>query len=341
MKIIRSAILAAVLAVAGGAATAADWKPTGPVTLVVHAGPGGGNDVFGRAMLQIMDKEKLLPVRFTLINKVGGGSAIAMNYLKEKAGDDLTIGLYTSTFFINPLVAEDATTTMETLTPIANLLYEPALVVVRADSPFKTLLEFIEAAKANPNKYKQSAGNILAREAVVRQLIMQKTGAAWSYISFPSAGERMSALLGGHTDIMMIEPSEESGLIKSGKMRALAQIATKRLDAFPDVPTLKEAGVDIIDVPQVRGVLGAAEHIERGDRLLSGPVRETDEDRRLESLHEGNSARTRLHAGERIEDLHQDLYRPEPRIAQDSRRQGRSLTRCPPGSPPGGLFFVR
>jgi putative tricarboxylic transport membrane protein len=255
MKIIRSAILAAVLAVAGGAATAADWKPTGPVTLVVHAGPGGGNDVFGRAMLQIMDKEKLLPVRFTLINKVGGGSAIAMNYLKEKAGDDLTIGLYTSTFFINPLVAEDATTTMETLTPIANLLYEPALVVVRADSPFKTLLEFIEAAKANPNKYKQSAGNILAREAVVRQLIMQKTGAAWSYISFPSAGERMSALLGGHTDIMMIEPSEESGLIKSGKMRALAQIATKRLDAFPDVPTLKEAGVDIIDVPQVRGVL--------------------------------------------------------------------------------------
>ncbi len=255
MKIIRSAILAAVLAVAGGAATAADWKPTGPVTLVVHAGPGGGNDVFGRAMLQIMDKEKLLPVRFTLINKVGGGSAIAMNYLKEKAGDDLTIGLYTSTFFINPLVAEDATTTMETLTPIANLLYEPALVVVRADSPFKTLLEFIEAAKANPNKYKQSAGNILAREAVVRQLIMQKTGAAWSYISFPSAGERMSALLGGHTDIMMIEPSEESGLIKSGKMRALAQIATKRLDGFPDVPTLKEAGVDIIDVPQVRGVL--------------------------------------------------------------------------------------
>ena len=152
MKIIRSAILAAVLAVAGGAATAADWKPTGPVTLVVHAGPGGGNDVFGRAMLQIMDKEKLLPVRFTLVNKVGGGSAVAMNYLKEKAGDDLTIGLYTSTFFINPLVAEDATTTMETLTPIANLLYEPALVVVRADSPFKTLLEFIRAENAKQGK---------------------------------------------------------------------------------------------------------------------------------------------------------------------------------------------
>jgi putative tricarboxylic transport membrane protein len=255
MKIIRSAILTAVLAVVGGAATAADWKPTGVVTLIVHAGTGGGNDIFGRAMLTMMEKEKLLPVRFTVVNKVGGGSAIAMNYMNERKGDDLTIGLYTSTFYLNPLVAEDANVTMETLTPICNLIFEPALVVVRADSPFKTLKDFIDAAKANPNKYKQSGGSVLAREAIVRQLIMAKTGAQWSYISFPSAGERMSALLGGHTDLMMIEPSEESGLIKSGKMRAIAQIANKRLDGYPDIPTLKEAGVDIIDVPQVRGVI--------------------------------------------------------------------------------------
>jgi putative tricarboxylic transport membrane protein len=256
MKIIRSAILAAALAVAGGAATAADWKPTGPVTLIVHAGAGGGNDIFGRAILTMMDKEKMLPVRFQVVNKVGGGSAIAMNYMNEKKGDDLTIGLYTSTYYLNPLVAEDATVTMDTLTPIANLIFEPALFVVRADSPFKTLQEFIDAAKASPNKYKQSGGSVLAREAIVRQLIMSKTGAQWSFISFPSAGERMSALLGGHVDFMMIEPSEESGLIKSGKMRAIAQLATKRLEGYPDIPTLKEAGVDIVDVPQARGVIG-------------------------------------------------------------------------------------
>jgi putative tricarboxylic transport membrane protein len=256
MKIIRSIILAGVLAIVAGAATAADWKPTGPVTIIVHAGAGGGNDIFGRAIISMMEKEKMLPVRFTIVNKVGGGSAVAMNYLNERKGDDLTIGLYTSVFMINPLVAEDATTTMESLTPIANLIFEPALVVVRADSPFKTLKDFIDAAKANPNKYKQSGGSVLAREAIVRQLIMSKTGAQWSFISFPSAGERMSALLGGHTDLMMIEPSEESGLIKSGKMRAIAQIATKRLEGYPDIPTLKEAGVDILDVPQARGVVG-------------------------------------------------------------------------------------
>jgi putative tricarboxylic transport membrane protein len=256
MKIFLSAILAAAFAFAGGVASAAEFKPSGLVTVVVHAGPGGGNDTFGRAMLAIMEKEKLLPVRFQVVNKVGGGSAVGMNYIKERASDDLTIGLYTSVFMINPLVAEDATTTMESLTPIANLIFEPALVVVRADSPFKTLKDFVDAAKASPNKYKQSGGSVLAREAIVRQLIMAKTGAQWSYISFPTGGERISALLGGHTDLMMIEPSEEAGLIRSGKMRAIAQIATKRLDGYPNVPTLKEAGFDIVDVPQARGVIG-------------------------------------------------------------------------------------
>jgi putative tricarboxylic transport membrane protein len=241
---------------AAAPADAADWKPTSPVQVIVHAGPGGGNDIFGRAMLTIMDKEGLLPVRFSIINKTGGGSANARNYLIERKGDDNTIGLFTSTYLIDPLVAEADTASMFSLTPIAGLVFEPALVVVRADSPFKTLADFIDAAKASPNKYKQSAGNARAREGIVRALLMAKTGAQWSYISFPSAGERISNLLGGHTDLMMIEPSEESGLIRSGKLRALAQISTTRLPSYPDLPTLKEAGFDITDVPQARGVVG-------------------------------------------------------------------------------------
>jgi putative tricarboxylic transport membrane protein len=259
MKLMKSyfaGIAALGLAVSLGTAAHAEFKPTQPVTVVVHAGPGGGNDVFGRALLTIMDKEGLLPVRFNILNKTGGGSANARNYMGEKKGDNYTIGLYSSTYLIDPLVQEVATTTMTDLTPIANLVYEPALISVRADSPFKTLKDFIDAAKAEPNKYKQSAGNALAREGIVRHLLMAKTGAAWNYISFPSAGERLSALLGGHTDMMMIEPSEEAGLIKSGKLRALAQIATQRLPAFPDVPTLEEAGYDIAKVPQVRGIIG-------------------------------------------------------------------------------------
>lgn len=238
-------------------AARAEFKPTGPVSLVVHAGAGGGNDAFGRAIIAIMEKEKILPARFQVLNKVGGGSAVAMNYMAEKAGDNHTIGLFVSVYMINPLVQEEATVTMGALTPIVNLIFEPALMVVRADSPFKTLGDFVEAAKASPNKMKQPGGSVLAREAVVRHLLMKKTGAQWSYISFPTAGERVSSLLGGHTDMMLIEPSEEAGLVRGGKLRAIAVVGSdKRLERYPDVPTLAEAGFQLPEVPQARGVIG-------------------------------------------------------------------------------------
>ena len=145
---------------------------------------------------------------------------------------------------------------MDELTPIARLVLEPALVVVRADSPFKTMKDFIEAAKQKPNGLKQSGGSVLSRDAVVRQVLVSHTGAQWPFISFPTGGERISALLGGHVDMMIIEPSEAGEMIRAGKLRPIAQVSETRLDAFKDVPTLKEAGYDIPNVPQARGIVG-------------------------------------------------------------------------------------
>ena len=122
--------------------------------------------------------------------------------------------------------------------------------------PYKTLKDFIDAAKANPGKLKQSGGSVLSRDAVVRYVLMNNTKAEWSFISFPSGGERIAAVLGGHVDMMMIEPSEAGELIRSGKLRAIAQIADQRIEGFPDVPTIKEAGFNIPNVPQSRGVVG-------------------------------------------------------------------------------------
>lgn len=247
--------LCLILTTAGLSPAAAQWKPTNPVEVVVHTGPGGGNDALGRAMLGIMEKEKLLPVRFQIANKVGGGSATAMNYLREKKGDPHVISIFSSVYISNPLVQPEASVTIDDLTPIAGLVLEPALIVVRADSPFKTLKDFIEAAKQKPNQLKQSGGSVLARDAVVRQVLVSSTGAQWPFISFPSGGERIAALLGGHVDMMIIEPSEAGEHIRSGKLRPLAQVSDTRLEAFKDVPTIKEAGYNIPNVPQARGIV--------------------------------------------------------------------------------------
>ena len=237
------------------ASALAQFKPTKPIEFIVHTGPGGGGDVLARFIAQAVEKEKLAPVRMQVNNKPGGGGLTAMNYVVEKKGDAHAIAVFTGNWITNPLTQTEAKVTIKDMTPIVRLVLEPAVIVVKNDAPYKTLGDFIAAAKAAPGQLKQSGGSITSRDNVIRQLMMKHTGANWAYISFPGGGERIAALLGGHVNMMVIEPQEAGEHIRAGNMRVLAQIADKKLAAFPNVPTMKEAGVDIPNVPQVRGIV--------------------------------------------------------------------------------------
>ncbi len=245
-------VLAAISMPAGAQA----FTPSKPIEFVTHTGPGGGADVLARLIAAAMEKEKLMPVRMQVVNKTGGGGATGMSYLMEKKGEPHTIAVYTGIWFTNPIMREEVKVTMKDLTPLVRLVLEPAMIAVKSDAPYKTLNDFIDAAKKNPGQLKQSAGSLGSRDWLVRQLLMKNTGASWAYISFPSGGERIAALLGGHVNIMVIEPPEVGEHIRSGNLRVVATIAEKRLPRFPDVPTLKEAGFDVPNVPQVRGIVG-------------------------------------------------------------------------------------
>jgi putative tricarboxylic transport membrane protein len=234
---------------------ASAYQPTRPIEVVVHTGPGGGSDLLARAVATMIEKERLLPVRMQVVNKTGGGGAVAAAYLAEKAGDQNTIGFFTGVWLTGPLTSAEAKVTLRDLTPIARLVLEPALIAVKADAPYKTLGDFITAAKEHPGQLKQSGGSVTSRDNVVRQLLQKTTGARWAFISFPGGGERIAALLGGHVNMMVIEPAEAGEHIRAGNMRVLAQVSDKRLPMFPNVPTLKEAGIDVTPVPQVRGVV--------------------------------------------------------------------------------------
>jgi putative tricarboxylic transport membrane protein len=248
--------LIAVASILGATTTLAQgFKPTRPIEAIVHTGPGGGSDVLARAIAVMMEKEKILPVRLQVVNKPGGNGNVAIAYMAEKKGDPNTIAFFTGNWLSNYLVAAEAKFTIRDLTPIARLVLEPAVIAVKADAPYRSLKDFIDAAKKNPGKLKQSGGSITSRDNVVRQLLQQATGARWVYISFPGGGQRVAALLGGHVDMMVIEPEEAGEHIRAGNMRVLAQVTEKRLARFADVPTLKEAGFDVPVVPQVRGVV--------------------------------------------------------------------------------------
>jgi len=250
-------LLVAVIAGAALLSTnvSAQWKPTKPIEIIVHTGPGGGADVFARFIANAVEKEKLAPVRMTVTNKTGGGGITAMHFVVEKKGDANAIAIFTGNWMTNPLTRAEAKVTVKDMTPVVRMVLEPALIAVKADSPIKTLKDFIDAAKKSPGQLKQSGGSMTSRDNVVRQLLMKHTGANWAFISFPGGGERIAAVLGGHVNMMIVEPQEAGEHIRGGNMRVIAQVTDKRLAAFPNVPTLKEAGFDVPIVPQVRGVV--------------------------------------------------------------------------------------
>jgi putative tricarboxylic transport membrane protein len=255
----KFALAAAATLIAASVATPAltqAFKPTKPIEVVVHNGPGSGPDIFGRTVAQTIEQEKLAPVRLQVSNKVGGGGVSAANYLVERKGDSHVLGAFTSVWMTNPLVQQAASTKVVDMTPIARLVVEPAVIVVRADSPYKTLRDVMNAALKDGSKIRQSGGSPLARDALVRQLLMAESGAKWAFVSFPGGGERIAAVLGGHVDFALLEPPEAGELIRAGKLRAVVQIAEKRLPGFEDVPTLPEAGFNVPNVPQARGIVG-------------------------------------------------------------------------------------
>jgi putative tricarboxylic transport membrane protein len=247
-----AALLGWILAIPAGVCA---FEPTKPVDVVVHTGPGGGSDIFARAIAEMLQKEKLVSQRLQVVNKSGGGSAVAMSYLAEKKGDNHVIGFFTGVWVTNPLTRKEATVMVKDLTPIARLVLEPAVVAVKADSPYKSMKDFVEAAKKNPGQLKQSGGSVTGRDNLVRLVIEKATGAKWVFVSFPGGGERIANLLGGHVQMMVMEPQEAGEHIKAGNLRVIAALTEKRLPSFPDVSTIKEQGIDVPIIPQARGVL--------------------------------------------------------------------------------------
>ena len=232
-----------------------EFKPSKQIETVVHTGAGGGSDLFARAIAEMMQKEKLIQQRMQVVNKPGGGPAVAMSYLAEKKGETHTVGFYTGVWVTNPLTTVEATVTVKDLTPIVRLVLEPAVIAVKADSPYKNMKDFIEAAKKNPKQLAQSGGTITSRDNLMRLLLQKSTGAQWNFISFPSGGERLAYLLGGHGQMMVIEPQEAGEQIRAGNLRVIASLTEKRLAALPNVPTINEQGIDVPLIPQARGML--------------------------------------------------------------------------------------
>jgi putative tricarboxylic transport membrane protein len=240
------------------ASAAQEWKPSRPVDVLNHSRAGGGSDLFARALVQMLEQEKLIPSGWQVLNKSGGSGGQAMAYLGEKKGDPHTISVFTNTWIVTSLTRKETEYTYKDFTPIARMILEPTVAVVKADSPYKSLKDFVEDAKKKPGKLIQVGGTVSSIDNMFRQLIQKKTGASWQYVDVRSGGERIANLLGGHMHLYFAQPAEVSEHVRGGKVKIIAALTEKRIEGLPNVPTIKEQGIDVPILTQVRGVLAPA-----------------------------------------------------------------------------------
>lgn len=234
------------LALLAAPALAEDAYPNRHITMVVPFPPGGVADLTGRPTAFAM--EKTLKQRVIIENKSGAGGAIGMAYVANAKPDGYTILMALSSISIIPeaekLFERKSPYQMSQLLPVALISADPTVLVVRADSPWKSVKDLVEDAKKRPGKISFSSSGIYGTLHMAMEMLAQSANISLWHVPYTGGGPAMNALVGGHVDALASGPAAVIGQIKGGKLRALATWGGKRLAALPEVPTLKELGYD-------------------------------------------------------------------------------------------------
>ncbi len=222
--------------------------PARPLEIVAPANPGGGWDTLARTINRTLEVEKLYPQPMSVLNKPGGGGAVGLAYMFQKKGDDYEMVVYSPPLIINT-INKTFTQNYKELTPLAKLITDYQIFIVKADSPYKTFKDLMAAIKKNPNAVKFAGGSSPGSMDHLAFCKVAKLGGInpkeLSYVAFSGGGEALTTLLGGNVAFVSSGIGETLPQLQAGTVRALAVTSPKRLGgALKDVPTLIELGVN-------------------------------------------------------------------------------------------------
>ena len=229
-------------------ATAQEAYPSKPIALVVPFPPGGVADIVARPFGEALGRNLGTPI--VIENKAGAGGGIGMAYVAKAKPDGYTLLLALSSISILPeadkVSGRAPMFQLEQLVPIARLTADPTVLAVRAESPWKTLAEFLADAKNRPGAISYGSSGNYGTMHVPMEMFAARAGVKLLHVPFTGAGPAVIALLGGNIDAVASGPSTVIQHVKAGKLRVLASWGDKRLAALPEVPTLLELGYDAV-----------------------------------------------------------------------------------------------
>ena len=239
----------AVVHVANAGAAAAEWKPEKPVEIVALNAPGGGSDRIARILVKVLTERRLVPVPVSVVNRPGGGGAIAYNYINQRPGDGHVLALGGRAILTNHIVGQGPS--YADVTPVVMLFDEFISVTVKPVSPIRSGKQLVEFMKRDPTAMTfgiaTSLGNpnhqgvAAAFKAAGLDIKKMKS------VIFSSGGAATTAMMGGHIDVVPISAAFAASMVRNGQVRVIAVTSPKRLTGvLADVPTWREQGYDAV-----------------------------------------------------------------------------------------------
>lgn len=274
----------------------ADWVPARKVEFVIPFGPGGGADILARTLIRVIEDGKLVPVSIVPVNRGGGGTAVGVSYVKASHdGDPHTLVLINPQTQLTPMRVEGAAGWRD-LTPLANIMVDDYTLIAGPKSTYADTASLIDAARQAPPG-RITVGSAGTADDLAIALLERAGGVKLNVIRYDSGAEALSAVLGGHIDLAAGNPLEFLPYIRKGMVRALGVLRDTRLPALPDVPTLKEQGLEAAPFQMWRGVALPANVPAEAVDYWRGVFRQAAQSPALRDFLDANLATPRLIEG--------------------------------------------
>jgi tripartite-type tricarboxylate transporter receptor subunit TctC len=252
-----AAAIAATIIAADGAASAQSAFPAKPVHIFVPYAAGGGVDILARTLGDVVSRQWGQTV--VVENRPGAGGVVASQALVSAPPDGYTLIVVASGHATNPfLYAKLPYDTFKDFTPISLLASSPNILLVRADSPYKTLADLLAAARQKPGSLSYGMAGNGTSTHLAGELLKNLAKVDIVAIPYKGGGPAMNDLLSGQIPISLNNGPESIGQISAGTVRALGVTTAKRVSMLPDIPTIAEAGVPGYDTGVWWGLLGPA-----------------------------------------------------------------------------------
>ncbi|ALM81930.1 tripartite tricarboxylate transporter substrate binding protein [Bordetella sp. N] len=287
--LVKHAAVAA-LCLGATAATAAEY-PEHPITMIVPFPPGGVADVVARPLAQALSEK--LGQTVIIENRGGAGGALGIGQVARARPDGYTLLMSLSSISILPeadkVLERKPAYQLDQFVPIARITADPTVLVVRADKPWNSVQDFVDAAKKQPNKLSYGSSGIYGTMHVPMAMLQNAAGISMLHVPFTGAGPAVQALLGGQVDAVATGPSSVAQLVQSGRVKALAHWGDTPLESMPQVPTLKSLGYDVTFV-QWSGVFALAGTPEPVLERLRQATRDVANDDKVKTLIAGTGS---------------------------------------------------